>query len=79
MKFKDKVKILTDRGVFKEIKGLYIPYKDKTIDITLMAHLSEDAWNPDTVDVSEKSTGCMAVCECFVVNYVTLRFSKNAS
>ena len=55
MKFKDKIKILMDRGIFKDIKGLIIPYKDKSINIELIAHLSEDAWNENTVDVSEKS------------------------
>ena len=58
MKFKDKIKILTDRGVFKEIKGALIPYEDKTVKVTLMAHLSEDAWQSDVLDVSEQSTGC---------------------
>ena len=58
MRFKEKVKILTDRGLFKEVKGTCIPYEDKTFKITVMAHLSEDIWQPDTIDVSEKSTGC---------------------
>lgn len=58
MKFKDKIEILTDRNTFKEIKGTVIHYKDGIVDLDLMVHMSESPWKEDTVEVSEKRTGC---------------------
>lgn len=72
MKFKENVKILTDRGEFKVIKGITIPYRDKNINIELLAHISENIWTPDTVDVSEKTTGC----RLFSITDITLKDLK---
>lgn len=58
MKFKQTIKILTEHGKLKEIKGTVIPFKEGIVNIEVMAHPSEAPWKPEAIEVSEKSTGC---------------------
>jgi hypothetical protein len=57
MKLKETGEILQDNGSYKEVKCVHHVMKVDGYDLHILAHLSEQPWTPDVLDITEKYTG----------------------
>ena len=57
MKLKETGEILQDNGAYKEVKCVHHVMNIEDYELHILAHLSEQPWTPDVLDITEKYTG----------------------